>query len=148
MAITISGVSCSGFTQWTPPNCAGVCTCPIEHSPVCVRDAIGNLIQFENSCLAACAGFTPIMFENCNPTSTSNFGTQLGSCFQMNYPVGVQYQGAIHTVNSDSELLQYYFPATGSMPAMNYPITVTFANTIYTFANQAAFESQIAISCP
>lgn len=140
--------NCAATQQWATPDCSNPCNCPPDVSPVCVRDVNNNLIQFTNSCLAACAGYTPIHFENCNPTTTSNFGTQLGSCFHINYPVGVQYQGAIHTVNSDGELLQYYFPATGQIPALNYPITVTFANSLYTFANQAAFEAQITTSCP
>jgi hypothetical protein len=66
----------------------------------------------------------------------------------MNYPVSVQYQGAVQQVFSNGELLQYWNTANGWMPIMNYPIIVTFGNTVYTFANQAAFESQIAISCP
>lgn len=139
--------NCSATQHWPIPDCNIPCNCPPDVFPVCVRDVNGTLIQFDNSCLAACHGYTPIMFENCNP-GTSNFSTQLGSCFQMNYPVGVQYQGAIVTVNSDGELLQYYFSASGHIPALHYPVTVSFANANYTFANQAAFESQISTSCP
>lgn len=139
------GPNCQGIAEWTPPNC--VCNCPTDVNPVCVYNANGTLHQYDNSCLAACAGYTPNSFVNCNQ-SGSNFANLLGSCFTMVYPVVVQSGGALVNVNSDSELLQYTSPA-GGMPVMNYPITVFFSNIAasFTFANQAAFEEQINTHC-
>lgn len=138
--------SCSAIQNWILPNCSG-CNCTTDVNPVCVYDPNGTLIQFDNSCLAACAGYTPNSFVNCNQ-SGSNFANLLGSCFTMVYPVVVQSGGALVTVNSNEQLLQYTSPA-GGMPVMNYPISVFFSNIAasFTFANQAAFEEQINTHC-
>lgn len=140
------GGNCTSSQQYSVPNCGG-CNCPTDVNPVCVYDANSLLIQFDNSCLAACAGYTPINFVNCNP-SNSVFANNLGICFNIAYPVVVQSGGALVTVTSNSQLLQYTTP-TGGMPVMNYPITVTFINTseTFTFASQAAFEAQISSHC-
>jgi len=101
-------------------------------------------INLASNCTASVTWTKPV----CNPTTTHTFGQLLGSCFTIAYPVDVQYQGAIRRVFSDGELLQYWNPTFTQMPVMNYPIVVTFGNSTYTFANQAAFENQIHISCP
>ena len=145
LVIRISA-NCVATATWIKPNCNGVCICPAVVDPVCVQTA-GGLVHFQNECLAMCEGFTQNDFVACNPPATYDFGQLLGSCFFVSYPVNVQFQGALVTVHSNGELLQYWNPAVGPMPPMNYPITVTFANSIFTFANQAAFESQIDISC-
>jgi hypothetical protein len=147
LVVSISD-TCVASQQWMKPLCNVDCICTTEVNPVCVMMANGQIITYTNACLAQCAGYTQNDFVNCNPSTTQNFGDLLGTCFQMNYPVSVQYQGAIQQVFSNGELLQYWNTANGWMPIMNYPIIVTFGNTVYTFANQAAFESQIAISCP
>ncbi len=99
-------------------------------------------VELNNTCSATQNWILP----NCgNPSG--NFSTQLGTCFNIMYPVQVQYQGALVTVTSNSQLLQYYFPAQGPIPVMNYPIVATFGNQTFTFANQAAFQSQISASC-
>jgi hypothetical protein len=147
VTINENNEQCVATQQFNLPNCGGTCICPTDVNPVCVQTATG-LVEYTNACLAACDGFTPNDFVDCNPSTTQSFGELLGTCFQMNYPVSVQYQGAVQQVFSNGELLQYWNPANGSMPIMNYPIVVTFGNTMYTFVNQAAFESQIAISCP
>ncbi len=141
------GVNCSASQQYNVPSC-GACNCPTDVNPVCVYDANSTLIQFNNSCLAACAGYSPIMFVNCNPTN-STFASSLGTCFNIAYPVVVQSGGALVTVTSNAQLLQYTNPTTGAMPVMNYPITVTFINTseTFTFASQAAFQAQIDSHC-
>jgi len=95
----------------------------------------------------SCSEMQNWILPNCgNPTG--NFSTQLGSCFSISYPVQVEFQGALVTVTSNSQLLQYYFPALSPIPAMIYPITVTFGNqVVFTFANQAAFQTQISAFC-
>ena len=140
------GGNCTSSHQYNVPNC-GNCNCPTDVNPVCVYDASGTLLQFNNSCLAACAGYTPITFVNCNPNN-STFASLLGVCFNIAYPVVVQSGGALVTVNSNGQLLQYT-NATGAMPVMNYPITVTFINTseTFTFASQTAFQAQINSHC-
>lgn len=137
------GNSCSATQNWILPNCSN-CGCPTGGTPVCVQTATST-VQYANSCLALCAGHQQSSFVTC--PSTSNFSTQLGTCFSISYPVQVQFQGALVTVTSNSQLLQYYFPVQGPIPAMVYPITATFGNQTFTFANQAAFQSQISASC-
>lgn len=129
-------------TNATPP--CNICTCPTVIDPVCVLTSAG-LIQYQNSCIAECAGHTPNEFTNCGIVP-NNFGTQLGSCFHINYPVEIQTGGTVVLAHNDGEVLQYWTPVQ-VMPQFGYPITVTFNNTIYTFANQAAFQAQIAVSC-
>lgn len=137
---------CTATQQFTMPSCPGVCTCPPENNPVCVQNPSGGLLHFANPCLAACEGYTPNDFVNCGIVP-NNFSTQLGSCFQITYPVGVQYNGAIVSINSDGELIPF-IPSNGGIPAFNYPVVATFGNTTYTLANAAAFTNQISISCP
>lgn len=138
--------SCSATQDWILPNCGG-CNCPTDVNPVCVYDASSLLVQFDNACLAECAGYTASDFVNCNPTNSA-FANNLGFCFNIAYPVVVQSGGALVTVNSNGDLLQYTTP-TGGMPTMNYPITVTFLNPTetFTFASQAAFQAQIDTHC-
>lgn len=138
------GSNCSVGTQFTQVPICTNCGCPSGGTPVCVQTTTG-IVQYGNSCLAICAGHSQNSFVTC-PTP-SNFSTQLGTCFTIAYPVQVQYQGALVTVNSNGELLQYYFPTQGPIPAMVYPITATFGNQTLTFANQATFQSQISATC-
>ncbi|WP_309641510.1 hypothetical protein [Flavobacterium sp.] len=150
VVINENNEQCSATQQFNIPICNGVCTCPPEDNPVCVQTSAG-ITHYANPCLAACDGFTPNDFVNCNPVTTHTFGQLLGTCFQIMYPVNVQHLGAIVTAHNDVELLQYWNPLVSSpMPVMIYPITVTFLNTnmTYTFANQQAFQNQINISCP
>jgi hypothetical protein len=136
------GNGCSETKSWVYPN-SFQCVCLTIFAPVCVQTTTG-IVQYPNACFAACSGYSQSDFVTCPP---SNFGTQLGTCFNIMYPVQVQYQGALVTVTSNAELLQYYFPAQSPIPAMNYPIVATFGNQTSTFANQAAFQSQISASC-
>ncbi len=97
--------NCSSSQQWATPNCGG-CVCPTNYDPVCVVDNQGNTITFSNACNAACAGYTQNDFVTCT-TAPFNFSQSLGNCINIAYPVQVAYGGAVHTVNSDAELLQY-----------------------------------------
>jgi hypothetical protein len=85
------------------------------------------------------------------PTTTGNFGNQLGTCFNIAFPVQIQFQGALVTANNNGDILQYYFPAQSNIPAFVYPLVVTFNTTTgpitVTVANQAAFEAAIANNC-
>jgi hypothetical protein len=134
---------CIGYASWSTPNC--FCNCPTNFDPVCVQTATG-LVQYDNACFAQCAGHSPNDFITCGIVG-NNFGTQLGSCFQMNYPVQVMSGGQVVSVNNNGELLQYWYPAVSAIPNMVYPITATFGNQTMTFANAAAFQAQIAASC-
>jgi hypothetical protein len=135
--------NCTGTATWSTPNCG--CVCPTNFDPVCVQTATG-IVQYDNACLAECAGHLPSNFITCG-VAPNNFGTQLGSCFQINYPVQVMSQGQVVTINNNGELLQYWFPVQSPIPYMVYPITATFGNQVMTFANAAAFQAQIAASC-
>lgn len=144
--VTVSignNTNCTATQMYTLPNCD--CGCPTDFDPVCVQTTLG-LVQYDNACQAICAGHSQNDFVSC-VTSTYNFGQLLGSCFDMVYPVQVQHMGAVVTVTVDGQLLQYWNPAQGQMPAMVYPVSVIFNNTTYIFNSQAEFEAQIATSC-
>lgn len=105
------------------------CFCNFEYSPVCVLDANGTILSYGNPCFAECDGYTVTDFVNCDTVvSPANFGAQLGTCFNINYPVQVGHQNNIITVNNNGELLQYWFPASALYPAFVYPISATFVN--------------------
>ena len=140
--------SCTATKDWTKPFCNGVCTCPAVVDPVCVRTIDGNIVPYNNFCLAACDGYTQNDVVACDITPAYNFGQLLGTCFSINFPVQIQSQGVVVTANSNGEVLQYWQPTQGQMPSFNYPVTVTFGNSVYTFANQVAFEHQINTTCP
>lgn len=126
------------------------CVCTTDVNPVCVQTTNGT-VMYSNACLAQCDGYTAADFVSCDPIITTNFGNGLGTCFTMNYPVQVQYNGALVTINSDGELLQYYFPSWSSIPAFVYPVTVNFntptGSISMVFANQTAFDSAIITNC-
>lgn len=149
--ITIAGNndSCTATQSFTIPTCSGGCNCPTDYNPVCVYSG-GAIVTYTNACLAQCDGFTPNDFVSCG-TPSINFMSQLGTCYHIFYPVTVQYQGALVTVNSDAELVQYYNPVTQTMPIMNYPIAVSWGlqAATFTYSNQAAFEAAIlSANCP
>lgn len=126
------------------------CICPADYAPVCVQTATG-VVEYSNMCHAQCDGYTTADVVSCNPVITVNFGTGLGSCFNVVYPVQVMDSGALVTVNSDGDLLQYYFPAQSSIPALVYPVSVDFPILALpaplVFQNQAEFEAAIANLC-
>jgi hypothetical protein len=110
--------------------CLGTgCICPTVYDPVCVATP-GGVLQFSNACLAECSGFTPADFINCNPNEGSGFEL-LGTCFTINYPIQVQYQGAVYTVNTDDELIGY-LNASGNATVV-YPIVINHATSSMTF---------------
>lgn len=102
----------------------GGCDCYTDYQPVCIDTGNGEIIEFTNMCMAECAGYTAADVVDCN-TPTLGFADFLGSCFVIQYPAQVMYQGAVHTVTSDTELLQYY-DASQPTPNFVYPLVVTF----------------------
>lgn len=127
------------------------CNCTTDVNPVCVQAANGTIISYTNACLAACDGFTPSNFVNCNSSTTPNFGNNLGSCFTMSYPVQIQYQGTVITANNDGEVLQYYFPSQSNIPAFVYPLTINYITpsgpVAITIDSQAGFEAATSGIC-
>lgn len=136
------GNNCSMSRDYLNPNCTS-CPCPGNFNPVCVQTATG-IIQYNNSCAAQCAGHSPNSFVTC---PTSNFSTQLGSCFTLSYPVQLQTTTQIITANNNGDVLQYFNPSQSPIPAFVYPITATFANQTVTITSQSAFQSFIAANC-
>jgi hypothetical protein len=126
------------------------CICTADYNPVCVQTSAG-IVEYSNMCHAECDGYTAADLVSCNPTTTINFGTGLGSCFNVAYPATIQYMGALETVNSNDELLQYYFPAVSSIPAFSYPVTVTFNSATgpitVVMTSSAQFETAITNNC-
>lgn len=139
---------CTASATFTEPVCTQPCICPTEYNPVCVQGPNG-LIPFDNACLALCAGYTQADLVPCQPGNNFNFMELLGTCFHIFYPVTVQHQGLVAVVNSDSELVQYYNPATQTMPIMVYPIAVTWGlqTATFTYNSQSAFEAAINQNC-
>jgi hypothetical protein len=145
--ITENNEYCSATQVFTMPICGGVCTCPANFDPVCVQTG-GGIFQYNNACLAECAGYTANDFVNCGIVP-NNFSTQLGTCFNITYPVMVQSQGLIVPVNSNAELLQFYDPSVAALPQMIYPIAVTWGVQTATFIynSQAEFQAAISVNC-
>lgn len=87
---------------------------------------------------------------NCN-TSVANFGSSLGNCFALQYPVQVQSQGALVTLNDNGSVLQYYNPSQSPIPAFVYPVVATFntpnGSMTITINSQSQFESLISSNC-
>lgn len=144
---------CYTVLEWESPNCGGNdgCVCPAIYAPVCVQGPNG-IITFENACHAECEGYSQADFINCNNGADFNFGSLLGSCFTIAYPVQVMHEGAVYTMDSNNELLQYYFPNVALIPNFVYPVTVTFSNTptgsqTFTFNTQTAFINHINEFC-
>ncbi|MGV3696628.1 hypothetical protein [Flavobacterium sp.] len=138
---------CDGYTQNDFVNCNTSCICPTDFNPVCVQTTNG-IVQYSNACNAECAGFTSADFVSCGSNPNQNFGQLLGSCFVINYPVQIQSQGALVTINNNSECLQYWYPSQSAYPAFNYPITVTFFGGAFeTVTSQAAFQSLVSQHC-
>ncbi|HEU0137598.1 MAG TPA: hypothetical protein VFQ50_09930 [Flavobacterium sp.] len=82
---------------------------------------------------------------NCG--GNGSFASNLGSCFNMVYPVGVQSQGAVVTVTNDTQLL-LYTTATGSLPPFSYPVAVTFNGSSTTTVNSSAqFQTLMDANC-
>lgn len=145
--------NCSAVVEFPSPDCGGndTCACYTLYDPVCVMGPNGNIITFSNACFAACEGYNQQDFVTCN-TTNFNFGALLGTCFTIQYPVQVPYYGQNVTINSNPQLLQYYFPNEAPIPQMNYPITVTFinittSNTTMVVNSQAAFIQLIQSRC-
>ena len=85
---------------------------------------------------------------NCNNLN-SNFLTVLGSCFTIQYPVQVQSQGAVYTVNTDQALLAHFDPVNTPLPLLTYPIQVLFTDDVNftTVTNAADFQVLITGNC-
>jgi hypothetical protein len=93
-----------------------------------------------------------LILSDCDNGADFNFGSLLGSCFTIAYPVQVMHEGAVYTMDSNNELLQYYFPNVALIPNFVYPVTVTFSNTptgsqTFTFNTQTAFINHINEFC-
>lgn len=138
--------TCYASTEWAAPDCN--CNCTTEVNPVCVSDG-GQIITFDNICLAFCAGYTQADVVNCG-TAAFTFSNSLGNCFTMVYPLQVNPQGTTYiTVNNDQELLNFYYPSMNQVPIMVYPITVNFSNgQTITFNNESAFVEYATQHCP
>jgi hypothetical protein len=124
------------------------CIITTEYAPVCVQTTIG-IVEYSNPSHAACDGFTPSDFVSCDPPA-GDFASLLGTCFNFHYPIQVEHQGAIVTVNSDSELLQYYFPNQAPNPAFVFMVVIYFTDdpiNAVLATSQVSFEAAIAAHC-
>lgn len=125
LTVNMSGNSgCSATQQWAVPNCntdpCSVCTA--DFNPVCVQTANG-IQQFTNECWALCAGYTQNDFVTCG-VAPANFGTALGNCFNLVYPVQIMSGGQVITATDNGTVLQYWNPAQSAIPSFVYPVSV------------------------
>jgi len=134
-------------------NCnSSNCNCPAVYDPVCVEVG-GVFLEFPNECLAECSGYSSEDFVDCsNSSSDDDFEDVLESCLNISYPVQVQNNGTLVTVQNDAQLLEFYNPnqSQAPCPAFNYPITVSFEDNpsvTYTVANQNALMELIHLHC-
>lgn len=120
------------------------CVCPEVYDPVCVQTAAG-VLEFPNQCVAECAGFTTADFLDCDTNTGSGF-EGLGTCFTIQYPIQVQFQGAVFNVNNDSELTTYL---NSGAATVNYPIVIMHATTpmVFTIASEAGLISVTSQLC-
>ena len=140
LTVNISGNTvCSATQQWSVPNCGNdpCSVCTADFDPVCVQTANG-IQQFTNQCWALCAGFTQNDFIECGVASV-NFGTALGVCFTINFPVQIMAGGQIVTANDNGTVLQYWNPAQSAIPNFVYPVTVNVGNTTVIVDNAQEF---------
>ncbi len=107
---------------------ASNCNCPDVYQPVCV-DIGGQVIEFPNACTAECAGFSTDDFTDCNSNDGNGFEL-LGTCFTINYPIQVQYQGGVYPVNTDDELISYINNGNATVV---YPIVINHSTSSMTF---------------
>jgi hypothetical protein len=124
------------------------CNCPDVYAPVCV-DIGGQVIEFPNACNAECAGFSSDDFVNCSDNDDA-FDDILESCLNISYPVQVQYNGAVTSVQTDDQLLQLYNPSQNHIPLFNYPITVSFEDNpsvTFTVANENGLVELMNLHC-
>lgn len=100
-------------------NCVQtICDCPLLYEPVCVNTPQG-VEDFPNACYAECAGYTAANFVNCNATGPNDFGG-LGTCYNIIFPIQVQYQGATVSITNNNQLLTFLTNSPGAI--INYPI--------------------------
>lgn len=90
------------------------CNCTTDYNPVCVENpANGEILTFNNACLAACEGFTSDDFVSCNS------GNQ---CWDFVFPIQIIVDNnSVFTVNSDSDFNDLYNPTN---TILVYPFSV------------------------
>ena len=140
---------CDGYTINDFVDCDSTCNCPTDINPVCVQTATG-VVQYDNACLAQCAGYTSANFVECGGVPPT-FGEALGTCFHIYYPVQIQNQGAVVTVNNDAECLLNWPIQQYQYPQFVYPIIIKYevptGDETVTIANQAALDAFISQHC-
>jgi len=138
LGISIGG-QCSITQSWVVPDCnAGPCSvCTADYNPVCVQTTTG-IQQFTNPCWAFCAGYTQNDFVTCG-VSPNNFGTALGNCFTINFPVQIMANGQVITATDNGTVLQYWNPAQSAIPNFVYPVNVNVGNMAVTVNNTQEF---------
>lgn len=119
------------------------CNCPTIYQPVCVNTPNG-IEEFPNACYAECAGYTSADFVNCNPAITTGFDG-LGTCFTIQYPIQVQYQGTVISVTNDNDFINYLNSSSGVI--VNYPIVIhSIPSTSLPFSSTFTIESTLGLN--
>lgn len=92
-----------------------------------------------------CSAVQQYAVPDCNPNQPATFGELLISgCFSMVYPLQVQWQGALITVQNDGQLLQYYNPTpTTYFPPFNYPVSIVYNGVTMIITSDAGFAAAI-----
>ncbi len=128
-------------------NCnSNSCICTQEYAPVCVMSPDGSILHFPNACYAECGGYSSADFVSCTTNNQQGFDG-LGTCFTVDYPIEVQYQGAVISVYSDSELLTYLNTLSGA--TINYPIVIHHATSsmMFTIESEEGLNNVVSQLC-
>lgn len=125
------------------------CECQEIYAPVCVSVGNGFTISYPNACFANCDGFTEADFVDCDTNNNNNnIYFNLGTCFNIEYPVQMMVLGNVVTVNNDSQLLEYLFELPNDASVV-FPINVTLVQTgaTFTFINQEIMTEALSGIC-
>lgn len=123
-------------------------TYPLSSLPLTIDYPVGNSsAQYVSIVIGTtvdgCSAVQQFSAPDCDPTGTPTFAQLLMSgCFDMVYPLQVEWQGQLITVEVDGQLLQYITPAN-YFPPFNYPIEIVYQGLNMTITSDAGFQAAI-----
>jgi hypothetical protein len=125
------------------------CICNEIYAPVCVSVGNGQTILYPNACFANCDGYTESDFVDCgNNSINNNIFLNLGTCFNIEYPIQMMVLGNVITVNNDSQVLEYLFELPNDASVV-FPINITVPQigATFTFLDQQIMEATLNGIC-
>lgn len=126
------------------------CDCPLVSNPVCISLGYGAVMQYPNACFAICDGYTEADFVNCDDYAYSDISVflNLGTCFNIVYPIQMTVLGNDVTVNDNWQVLEYLFELPNDA-SIEYPINVVLIETdsTFTFQDQETLSETLNSIC-